>query len=396
MKTILKTGAAVLACSTALLSTVNASITIDHLWSVAPNDSRPDMGYIAWSNTGVAATDSLYNHRQRGMAYNSVTNQLYLASRGVNGVDEVIVINATTGQRVGNLNISGVAGGNFSLNKIAVSADGQVFLANLTTDAAGTNPYKLYRLDSTVNGGVAPTTLFSGNPFGTTAFPGVHAQERRFGDTLDIRGTGNNIQILTGGRADSTAVIFTTNDGSTFSPNPLVVADGQASGHFYNGISFGEGDTFWGASGVPQLPLRQFQFDIAAGTGAPLQTVGSDIVAARVGPVGYIPDFNLMVGVGVGGEGAPQDLFVYDMNGWVRIAGADGDGAGGVFFPGQNNNGNGTGDVAWNSEDNIFYVLSTNNGIMAFHVIPEPSTYALIFGLGILGFLGVRRRFRRS
>ncbi|HWH69048.1 MAG TPA: DUF4623 domain-containing protein, partial [Candidatus Sulfotelmatobacter sp.] len=202
------------------------------LWSLAPG-SRP---YLT-----VSALPT-----ERGMAYNLVSRRLLVVSR--NG-PQVYVLDGETGADLHQLNVSGVAGGTYSLLLIGVAGDGVVYAGNLTTSGAGT-PFKLYRWANDAPG-TAPRQIYSGDP----------GNNQRWGDTLAVRGAGATTQILLGSRSSTNAALFTTTDGASFVLHPIKVADAPG-GSFGLGIAFGTGDTFWGkATG---LFLRQVSFDLAA------------------------------------------------------------------------------------------------------------------------------------
>ena len=89
-----------------------------------------------------------------------------------------------------------VTGGTFPLSLIGTAEDGAVYAGNLSTSAIFPN-YKLYRWDNDAPETI-PTLVFEGDP-GLSDPDADNAQ--RWGDTMDVRGAGQNTQILLGSRA---------------------------------------------------------------------------------------------------------------------------------------------------------------------------------------------------
>lgn len=371
MKRILKSAFCSALALGAFTSAAQAQWTLESLWTLSPDDA------------GFLTTD----HTQRGMAYNPVSGNLLLVDRSA-GL-QVVSINAATGTQLGTLDITGISGGTFPLNKIGVGADGSIYAGNLTVDAlASGNEYRLYRWE---NEAAAPQEIFAGNP-GPADYGELHAWARRWGDTIHVRGgVGSDVEVLVGSRNDALATIFTVSGGSVAGSNVLETDMSNQSGHWYNGIAFGEGETFWGSR--VDLPLVRMGYDPANNTAETLDSFGADVFPIQVGPVGVDPVNGFIGGLRTGGDTVPQETFLYR---WTDEGGlAPQTEEGDFLFPTQNGNGNGAGDVVFDSETMRMWVLGTNNGIMAFQVIPEPRTYALTFGIAMLGVALFRRRFRK-
>lgn len=355
-----------------------AQWALDAEWTLSPGDRD----YL---------TD---DHTQRGMAYNSATGNLLVVDRseGSGGLG-VAVLDATNGSHVGSLSLGTdvISGGNFALNKIGVGADGAIYAANLTTDTAGApGEYRVYRwADESAD----PERIYSGDPSnGGSAAGELHAWTRRWGDTFDVRGGGTDTQLLVGSRNDPYASIFTTADGVNYTANELLTdRDSGGSGNWYNGIAFGDGDSFWGDA--VGRDLVRMGFDVGNNSAETLDEFDAGAFPHAVGPLGYDPVNKLVAGFRTGGDDTPQELFLYwwDQVDAVWAQSAEGD----YMFPTQNGNGNGSGDVVFSPDGTMLWALGTNNGIMAFNVIPEPGTYALVLGLAIGALLVVRRSRRR-
>ena len=72
----------------------------------------------------------------RGIAYNSLSNQVYIISR--TGPSDGLTINAldaTTGEDLYQLNTSGISGGSIILLAMGVGEDGALYAANMDTSA---------------------------------------------------------------------------------------------------------------------------------------------------------------------------------------------------------------------------------------------------------------------
>ncbi len=323
------------------------------LWSLAPG-ARP---YLT--------TNAL--PYERGMAYNPLTRRLVLVSR--NG-PHVYVLDADTGEDVGELSVSGVSGGTYPLLMVGVADDGAVYAGNLTT-AGPSTAFRLYRWASD-EPGMVPTVAYSGDPGAGIS--------QRWGDTLDVRGAGSDTQVILASRAGNVVAVLTTADGTSFSSKLVTVGDAPA-GAFGLGLAFGASNTFWGKA--TSQSLRQMSFNLAAGSGTTVRAYGAPGFPASVAPIGVSTALNLLAGINVGSTG--NNLRLYDL--------APADGAP-VFLVSTNfasdnsNTGSGTGAVDFGSDR--VYALCGNNGIVALQILPaliptppaEPGHFDSICRLG--------------
>ena len=306
------------------------------------------------------------DNRQRGLAYNPVTGHLIVPDRE----ETIAVIDASDGAHVGTLSNTGIEGGNFPLNHVVVTDDGIIYGANLTTDTLGDpGPLKVYRWD---NEQADPVVVYEGDPSRDGDEPAL----RRFGDTMAVRGTGVDTQILMGDRFRTTATILTPTDESlnTFVDNLLVTDAPNAA--FRHGLVFGEGNTFYGKR-QPQVgstgatpALVQVEFDLEEGTGTVIRSFESTVFPADIGPIAVDLERGLLVGLDSyaheGMNARQPDVFLYDffiLSEETFNAPMDSD----SFGPG-NLNGNGAGQVVFGNNGMVF-VLDTNNGIAAFNVV---------------------------
>src|SRR5437773_11976570 len=165
------------------------------LWSAAPGD--PLKPYV--TSTSGAGTPN-----ERGIAYNALSNQLYVVQRSGNNY-AVHVVDANTGTKLYNLKTNGilpviaseVSGANgIGLVAIDAAADGAVYACNESPNASGgSNPFstnKLFRMYRWANSdsNTLPVEIFEGDP------AGPQSDNFRWGDVLEARGSGLNTQII--------------------------------------------------------------------------------------------------------------------------------------------------------------------------------------------------------
>lgn len=311
---------------------------------------------------------------QRGLDFNPSTGHLLLTDR--TGGLFVHVLSGATGADLGTLNTTGISGGTFSLSQIRTAADGTIYGANLTTDSSsGTQPLKIYRW---ANESAVPQLVYQGDPSNGDAA----ATNRRFGDNMDVRGSGTGTQILLASRSGTVATILTTSDGINFS-STKITTDAPA-GSMGLGTAFGNGNTFLGdANGTPS-PTRLISYDLNTGTGTLQTSYGT---ANAIAPIGFDPANNLLAGISLNPTGTKDTLVLYDLSGGTASLQDS------KSFPLDNANSTGTGAVDFG--DGKVYALDVNNGIVAFNVTqaPEPGTIALgLFGLAVFATAAQRRR----
>jgi hypothetical protein len=321
--------------SNALLTVTPALNTeqMNLLWSLSPGDRD----YLGTGST------------ERGLAYNSATTNLLLVSRLVS--TRVIVLDPQTGAEKHFLDVSGVSGGTFSLSQIGVADDGAVFGAGLTTSATSP-PLNIYRWlnDSPGN---PPVLVFAGDP-GLGVQPNL-----RWGDSMVVRGSGTDTQILLAPGTGTNVVLLRTGgtDFQTEIPPAVISVAGVPSVFARLGIAFGPGaNTFWAKSAGNALYL--IEFDLNSNTGTVLQSISTTLVPGSLRGIGADRNEKFLAGVAV--ESPNDNVRLYDISDLV---------SGPILrdqeaFITQNPNGNGTAAIAFGGD--YLFALDTDNGIKAF------------------------------
>lgn len=331
MMKFLKASLALCIAAATSAAAVAQSFTLSPLWSLEP-DSRP---YLT-------STDTL----QRGMAYNPITDRVILVSRSESTVLQTIrLLSASTGADVGELSASGISGGTFVLSKIGVAEDGAIYAANFGTYSAS-NPFRVYRWQ---HERATPTIAFSGDP--------GKGNNQQWGNALDVRGTGENTQILLASRG-TIAALLTTGNGLTYT-STVLTTDAPA-GAFYHGIAFGPGNTFWGKTNSG--PLRQMQFNPANGMATTLRVINAPAFSASISPIAVDPVNHLLAGIAIAD---PDTVQLYDIanatNPPVLLGSFD--------TPTDNPNTLFQGALDFYHGGKLF-ALNANNGLSAFQVLP--------------------------
>ncbi|MFY7964837.1 MAG: hypothetical protein ACOVO1_08055, partial [Chitinophagaceae bacterium] len=192
---------------TSFVAILNAQ-NFTQVWRKTAQSGASD---LSWFNTTSSSV--------RSLAYNAVTNKLYVAlTSGTATGDSVFIINPNTGAVEGKLRRDGVGiGGEIFKNlRVRVSEDGFIYSSSLSvTDAVNANIQrcKIYRWASEADTAILAASFVT---------------SERCGDALGITGTGVDTKIYVAGPAyardyigvnDSTAqkiYILTTTNGLNF------------------------------------------------------------------------------------------------------------------------------------------------------------------------------------
>ena len=239
---------------------------------------------------------------QRGFAYDPVKATVILIDRLTNGngiplymTGDIYVLNGTNGNDVAILptrgtNFDGTAiltNGDFVTHAVAVADDGAVYVCDLVNSSAN-KPFKIYRWESSTTTN-DPVVAYEGNPGGGQSW----------GNNMDVRGAGPNTQIIVGSRTAQTAVgtnvaVFTTANGTNFTPTVLSIDAPENSFGLSGGIAFGAGNTFWGKN--LNMALRHMAFDLSSGAATTLQAFDTNVLAASAnwGPIAVDAANNLL------------------------------------------------------------------------------------------------------
>lgn len=289
---------------------------------------------------------------QRGIGYDPISQRLVVVSRvPTNGIH---TLDAATGADIGELDISLLLfspPGFFPLNMVSVADDGAVYACNLILNGTS-DSFGIYRWADATNG--------SGMGVAYLANPGIG----RLGDTLSVRGSGVNTEIIAGCATGTNIALFNTGDGSTFNFVNIAVTnlplDSQANGFARLGIAFGPTNTFWAKSSGFQL--RLVRYDAVAGTGEVIATHANP--PGSVSPIGADNINGYIAGIGIGQ--IPQNIALYDVTASSTPALVDRE-----YYAGNNANVNGTGSVAFDIAGGRVFSLDSNNGIVALNYAPR-------------------------
>lgn len=304
------------------------------LWQLVPGSRS----YLTTDNT------------QRGMAFNAASNHLVIVNRA--GGPSIHILDANTGANITNLDLTGVGGQvgeTFPILMAGVADDGVIYVCNLSSTANG-GGFTIYRWADD-----APTTQ------ATIAYGPDSPTGTRIGDTFAVSGSGVNTRLFAATRSGTQVIVFTTADGLNFSPN-LVDVTTAAAGFAGLGLAAGAGDTFWGAtSGNTAVPMVKVFYDLANGT--------NEVQLSLSSPTNYnlgVDPQNGLVAA-IGSAETPSNLHLLDVyNQTTEAVLVDQE-----FFGTDNDNGNGTGAVAFDVNGGRIFALDSNNGLIALKYAPR-------------------------
>lgn len=333
---------------------------LSEMWSIAP-ESRP---YVTINTSGTPF--------QQSIAYNALSNQVIITSRTNNDASGVTinVLDADTGEFLYNMDTSALASGGISpLMMMAVADDGSVYGANATGNGTVTS-YLLYRWADSGSNTVAVNVFNTGDPaYQSAAF--------RWGDTMSVRGTGLETEILIDSSTVWAAVLKPTDESlSLFQNYPF--PNNYSDGSIGRSVQFGTGDTLWQKRKGERLQISSYTLvDFNIGESTPI--ADNNNFPGNVGPVGFNLETNLLAGIGFAlSNSTPDTVNFYDIsdfNNPVLL--------GKYPFPtNQQGNVNFFGQVLVTT--NRVFAIDGNNGVVALAITnappPAPELTATISG----------------
>jgi hypothetical protein len=281
-------------------------------------------GYGIQPGDSIAAPISTNGFNMRGLTYDPTSgNLIFVDTHTGSGGGAVMATNAAiyildpnSGQIIGALNTNGMVGGSFTHVVPGVSDDGVVYICNQTT-ASQTTGFKIYRWPTAntnnVNFSAPPVVAYS-----NIITVGVGGE--RLGQTMDVRGSGTNTQIVIGTSSlngtGTNIFLFTTADGTNFTPHRIFFP-GITTASFNDGIAFGPTNTFW-AKQVGK-PFYYLSYDPVTYAGTVISTFAAssvndsllNISAIAVDPVNHLlGGLEEIGGTATGGRGR---VWLYDI-----------------------------------------------------------------------------------
>jgi hypothetical protein len=308
---------------------------------------------------------------QRGMAFNPVSGHLIIVNRFPLGSETLNVIDAVTGNSITTLDQSSRALGgsaSFVYNQVAVAEDGAIYVGNLSTSGTSVQ-FNLYRWADENN---SQMLVYYGNPGNTTA------GGSRWGDTLAVRGSGMNTEVLLATQNGTLAALLRPSvaDLSVFTNAPLNAT--VPSGGLGYGLAFVPGNRFYGkAAAVSGSSLYLMSYDASAATATSLQTNTPDLFPSPAGALAVLTSSNWLACLEGQNSSDPHRLRLYDISTPANPPAFLDRVAVPVFT---NANAVYGGAVAFGFGTNV-YALDSDNGIAAFSITSGTNEYGpLIFG----------------
>lgn len=284
--------------------------------------------------------------RVRGMAYNPATGHVLVATRD-SAFNCIMILNGTNGDTLGRLDMTGITGGVFAFNRVAVSSDGRIYTANVQTTVTKAAPVKIY---TWANEAAAPVLVFNDSLLGP-----------RIGDALHAVGSGQETFLFISGNATPGPVHIFQRSADTLVLRRSFVPSGWAAGVLgFGPVTNGLGDMWLNTSGKPAI-----KYDTL---GNPLDTVSTGIVSSGASTTHYFEFGGRKFLSMYSGNTTPSIFRVVD----ITNGGAQAYVVGQTAPLGSVTNTNGTGEVVYNSADTTLIALATNNGVGKFSIPLAP------------------------
>jgi hypothetical protein len=347
-----------------LSQSTRADYVVTNVWKVLPGAAH------------IATGDN-----NRGIAYGLSANKVFVSNKGSVAIDVIDASQGTNGgTAVGSVVTTGVSGGNFAINCLGVADDGVLYGANLNTTAKSSPFYRIYRwADITL----APVTAFAADPT-----LGLSTQGQRVGDSMAIRGSGTDTQIIAPVSTTTNMILFSTTDGINFTPTVLAVTGLGVLSGVQPGVAFYTNNTFIlrpGGNVNSAVYLIQFPANFASLTSPVAATVIATNTSLAVNTANTSSTFfdvnptaGLTVAYGPSANAATPATVAVNLFGAPPFSGfatalattntahntANGNGTGGVCLGGP-------------GKTNFIYTLDSNNGVYGFgiaFVAPQPPT----------------------
>ncbi len=335
-------------------------------------------GTNGWLAPGSSAYLGTVNN-ERGMAFGN--GHLYLVSHATvaSSSANIRILDAATGADLGGLNNTGITGGTFAVNNAAVGADGAIYVANLTTQST-TTPFKVYEWTSEAS---APIVAYTGN---------AGLAGSRVGDDFAGIGSGSSTRLVAG--YNSTPAVTGNNGYAVIDPTAGAATAVGFTGTPPNAGDFRLGITFAGDSGTVIGTAGSSLYRYTTNSGSTGTLLGSPALPDPAGATAL----RLMAYAVVAGE----PLLAVQSIGDSHVSLFDvSNPAAPVYITAGNNttgtltaNGNGTGELAWDVHADgtaTLYAMSSNQGIQAFSIVPEPATLGVLL-IAVPVLIGRRRR----
>ncbi|MCC6546991.1 hypothetical protein IT570_07465 [Candidatus Sumerlaeota bacterium] len=299
-------------------STAPAQITT--LWSRTSTEAPP-LFFLPGSG-GIPANTS----NTRCATYDGVRDRIYVASRDNDGsggpYNGIAIVDPANGNLLSTTQLAGsVSGGIITLTAIDVDDDvaaPKLYFMNLVTDASS-SAVKIYRLTDPTSAG----TL-------TTVFNATIGDATRFGDTLQVVGSGTSTEIWIGSNSVSATlpqlVRLTTIDGDNFTvsdkffENPPPATNRIRLGLAVLG-TIGPGQKIYGNTTGQQPVVVSIGSTGLAGT-VNTQTTAFTASSTSISSIG-IAEFGASTYVTLGAGGTiAQETQVWDVTGTPVLVGA--------------------------------------------------------------------------
>lgn len=309
-----------------------------------------DGGALSWLNG---------NNQTRGMTYNPTTGHLLVADNdGVAG-NKIHVLDASSGSEIGTgMNNTGVGGGSVNVAKVAVAADGRIYLSNIAI--AGAN----FRLYAYADEAAAPTVAYAETP-----------AAQRWGDSIAVTGSGNNTKILmTGWQNPSIALLTTTDGGQTFTK--IEITPDVALPNALNFICWDPSGTAFWTRAAAASSADETTSVLYALSGSSATASGEKAIAPGLGAMTVVTkDSTKLMGlapasINAGSTDVKGVVWNVDSDSAFAVTSTGLEKSGGAVA-----NGNGTGDVAIDPATGRVWFLYTNNSISCW-LLPSDTTAA--------------------